>query len=70
MITQPLKDARIAAGLTALRCAYQAGTTEQRIYQIERRRFRPHEDEALRLSFLLDVPVRNLFPDGTQENPR
>ena len=66
----PLKEARQAAGMTAYRLAELSGTLEARIYQWERRRFRPHDDEARRLAVVLNVTVRKLFPNGTQEDPR
>lgn len=64
---EPLKDARRTAGLTAVRCAELAGTTEPRLYQLERQRFRPRREEAHRLSEVLNVPVKMLFPNGIQE---
>jgi transcriptional regulator with XRE-family HTH domain len=67
MQSLPLREARLAAGLTAMRCAEQAATTEARLYQLERRRFRPRPDEARRLAAVLNLTVEKLFPDGVQE---
>jgi DNA-binding XRE family transcriptional regulator len=50
-----------------MRCAEQAATTEARLYQLERRRFRPRPDEARRLAAVLNLTVEKLFPDGVQK---
>lgn len=68
MITEPMREARQAAGLTAIRLAELAASTEQRVFQIERRRYRPKRDEARRIATVLDLPIRKLFPDGVQED--
>jgi transcriptional regulator with XRE-family HTH domain len=65
MATQ-LKIARTAAGMTALELARAAGTTENRLFQIERGRFRPRPDEARGLALVLGEPVETLFPGGIQ----
>jgi ribosome-binding protein aMBF1 (putative translation factor) len=62
----PLRTARLRAGLSAISLAGLSGTTEPRIYQLERRRFRPRNDEAHRLAQALGLPVNELFPDGVQ----
>lgn len=64
----PLKNARLATGLTAIELAKIAGTTENRLFQLERGRFRPRALEAAGLSLALDIPIDELFPGGTQ-NP-
>lgn len=58
--------ARLRAGLSAFMLANRAGTTEPRVFMLERRRFRPRHDEAQRLAQVLGLPVNELFPDGTQ----
>jgi transcriptional regulator with XRE-family HTH domain len=62
----PLRTARLRAGLSAIALAMRAGTTEPRIFSLERRRFRPRHDEAYRLAQVLGLPVNELFPDGVQ----
>jgi transcriptional regulator with XRE-family HTH domain len=62
----PSHAARMAAGLTAFDLARAAGTTENRLFQIERGRFRPRPDEAARLAAVLKTSVGTLFPDGVQ----
>ncbi len=63
----PLKIARHRARLTAYALADLAGTTEPRIYQLERGRFRPRPDEARGLALALGEPAETLFPGGIQE---
>ena len=68
-----LKAERLRAGLTALRLAEltEGGTTENRLFQLERGRFRPRAVEAAALARALGRSVEDLFPAGTQpENPR
>lgn len=60
-----LKALRQAAGLTAAGLADIAGSREMRIYAFERRRHRPHPDEARRIAQALDSKVEVLFPDMT-----
>lgn len=62
----PLRAARLQLGLTAYQLALKAGTTEPRIFMLERRRFRPRHDEGRRLAAVLKLPVNDLFPDGIQ----
>ncbi len=62
----PLRAARLAAVLSAIRLASMAETTETRIFMLERKRFRPRLDEARRLSEVLGLPLNQLFPEGTQ----
>ncbi len=61
-----MKQKRRAAGLTALELARRAGSTEDRVYQLERGRYRPRADEAQRLAHALKSSVKKLFPAGTQ----
>ncbi len=65
MSTQ-LKIARTAAGMTALELARAAGTSENRLFQIERGRFRPRPDEARGMALVLGESVETLFPGGIQ----
>ena len=68
-----LKTARMRAGLTALRLAEltAGGTTENRLFQLERGRFKPRAAEAAALARALGLSVEELFPLGTQsENPQ
>ena len=65
-IISPLRLARLAVGLTAIETAGPAGTTENRLFQLERGRFRPRPDEALGLAAVLNRSVKDLFPDGIQ----
>ena len=60
---RPLKTARLASGLTALKLAELAGSNEMRIYSIERGRFKPRVDEALRIAEVLHCTPAELFPD-------
>ena len=59
----PMHKARTAAGLTAIALAEIAGTTEQRVYMVERGRYRPRTDEAARIARVLGVSVEALFPN-------
>lgn len=61
-----LRQQRIRAGLSAFKLAEMAGTTEIRVYHIERARYRPRRAEAEGFSRALKKPVAVLFPDGCQ----
>ena len=63
-----LKAERLRAGLTGLRLAEltKGGTTENRLFQLERGRFKPRAAEAAALARALDLSVEMLFPEGTQ----
>ena len=61
-----MKRKRRAKGLTALELARRAGSTEDRVYQLERGRYRPRADEAERLAHALKSSVKKMFPAGTQ----
>lgn len=58
-----MRELRIRAGLTAIALAEKAGTTEFRIFAIERRRFNPRPEEAQRIADILRVQLSELFPD-------
>jgi DNA-binding XRE family transcriptional regulator len=62
----PMRAARNAAKLTAIQLADVAGTTEDRVYQIERGRFRPRPDEARRLALALGTDTDHLFPTSRE----
>ena len=63
----PLRKARIEKGWTAIRVANESGaTSESRLFQLERGRYRPRPAEAVALSMLLGKPVDDLFPGGVQ----
>ena len=66
----PLKAARLASGLTAIKLAELAGTGERRIYSFERRNFRPHVDEALRIAEILHSTPEELFPEMFKEDAK
>jgi len=57
-----LRDARRANKMSAIALASAAGTTEQRIYSFERRRFKPCQYEAVLIASALKLPVEILFP--------
>ena len=61
-----LRQQRLRAGLSAFQLAERAGTTEIRVYHIERARYRPRRDEAEGFSRALKKPVAALFPNGVQ----
>jgi transcriptional regulator with XRE-family HTH domain len=63
-----LKAERLRAGLTGLRLAEltKGGTTENRLFQLERGRFKPRAAEAAALARALGLSVETLFPEGTQ----
>ena len=63
-----LKAERLRAGLTGLRLAElpKGGTTENRLFQLERGRFKPRAAEAAALARALGLDVETLFPEGTQ----
>ncbi len=61
-----LRQQRIRAGLSAFKLAEMAGTTEIRVYHIERSRYRPRRVEAEGFARALKKPIAVLFPDGCQ----
>ena len=66
-MTTPLRAARLEARYTALELAEAAATTENRLFQLERGRFRPRPDEARQLAVALNRDVQDLFPGGIQK---
>lgn len=58
---------RMSGGYTAKKTADLAGTEEMRIYFIERGRFRPKPEEAIRLATALNSTVDQLFPGFWKE---
>ena len=58
---------RTSGGFTAQKLADLAGSEEMRIYYIERGRFRPKPDEAVRLATALNSTVDQLFPGFWKE---
>ena len=58
-----LTNRRKAKGLSALDLALDAGTSEMRIYAIERGRCTPGRDEAEALARALGMKSETLFPD-------
>lgn len=69
-VRSPMRSARTELGITALDLAEMCGTTEPRVYMLERGRFRPRPDEAVNLARVLGVDVEDLFPGGIQEGAR
>jgi transcriptional regulator with XRE-family HTH domain len=59
-----VRQAREAAGMTALELAKLAGVSEMRVYSIERGRARVRSDEAARLGAVLVVTPELLFTEG------
>lgn len=58
-----LKNARLGAGLTAFELAQIIGATENKVYGIERGRYRPEMDLALRWSAALGLNPEQAFPE-------
>lgn len=58
-----LQDARRVLGLTALDVGEQIGTTEERIFAVERGRYRPRIDEAVLWAAALSMPPSVAFPE-------
>ena len=58
-----LRDARRAAGLTALRVSEMTGIRECRLYGLERGRGRLHREEAIVIGAALNVPPETLAPE-------
>lgn len=58
-----LRNARRAAGLTALRLSELSGVTEQKIYAVERGRYRPTRGEAITWAAVLGMPPEDCFPE-------
>jgi DNA-binding XRE family transcriptional regulator len=58
-----LKTARRQRGMTAFELAQMIGTTENRVYGIERGRYSPDTDLALRWAASLDLNPGEAFPE-------
>lgn len=62
-----MKDLRNKHGISAYALAVKAALkSEQRVYNLERQRFRPRRDEAERIARILGATVEALFPNGVQ----
>ena len=61
-MTNSLKAARVAAGMTAFALANAAGTREPRIYSFERERYNPSLSEAKAIAKVLCLNPAELFP--------
>lgn len=61
-----LKHHRVKAGLSAFQLAEMAGSSEMRVYFVERQRYRPRRAEAEGFARVLKTTVQKLFPDGVQ----
>lgn len=62
-----LREQRVKAGLSAFRLAVEAGSSEIRVFHIERDRYRPRRTEAEGFARVLKKSVSMLFPDGVQD---
>ena len=58
-----LKARRLAHGMTALKLALATGSTEGRLYALERGRGNPSRDEAEAIGRALGVRADSLFPE-------
>ena len=58
-----LKTARLIKGLTALRLGELADVREEKVYQVERGRYLPTTDEAVRWAKVLDIEPEVAFPE-------
>ena len=65
-----LKEARRAAGLTALVESELTGIRECRLYGLERGRGRLHREEAILIGAALNVPPETLAPELFTEEGR
>jgi putative transcriptional regulator len=61
LVANRLREFREERGLTQERLAELVGLSRQSIISIERGRFLPSVETALRLSAALDVPLESLF---------
>jgi len=63
-----VREARTEKGVTQQRLAELTGLARQSIISIEKSRFLPTIENALRISAALDVPVEDLFwlKDGSK----
>ena len=63
MRREHLTRARRALGLTALDLGERSGIGEEKVYAVERGRYRPTREEAVRWAAALGVPVESAFPE-------
>lgn len=56
-----LKEIRLQKGLTQEFLAHTVGVTRQTIIAIEKSKFRPSVELALRLALALDTPLEEIF---------
>jgi len=63
MKREHLKAARRLLGLTALELGDRAGVTEEKVFQVERGRYRPTREEAIRWADALSMPREVAFPE-------
>lgn len=63
MRRQHLSTARRAAGMAAVDLGERINMTEQRVFDIERGRYRPRRDEALTWSAALGMKPEVAFPE-------
>ena len=69
-LTVRLKHHRLMAdGMTQQQLAERVGVTRQTIISIERGRYRPSVELALRLARVFEVPVEELFQLSDKEQP-
>ncbi len=60
-VLNALKETRIRRGVTQERLAELTGLARQSVISIEKDRFLPTIETALRLARALDIPVEDLF---------
>jgi transcriptional regulator with XRE-family HTH domain len=58
-----LKEARLALGLSALAFGELAGIREERVFAVERGRYRPRKAEASAWAKALGLKVADAFPE-------
>ena len=63
MQREHLKEARLAAGLTAVALSAQTGIKEEKIYQVERGRYAPSREEAMTWAAALGLRPAVAFPE-------
>jgi putative transcriptional regulator len=61
LVANKLRELREERGLTQERLAELVGLSRQSIISLERGRFLPSVETALRLSAALDVPLESIF---------
>ena len=63
MRREHLKVARLALGLTALELGEKAAVSEEKVYQVERGRYRHTLDESVRWAKALGMSPSQAFPE-------